>query len=1215
MSPLLKKLDILSLPLQGVQLIEASAGTGKTWTLAALYVRLVLGHGRAFKPLMPSQILVMTFTEAATAELRERIRDRLVQAARFFKNQDAGDAFLHDLQAELGTDQNALYAQQLDQAAQSMDQAAVLTIHSWCSRMLRQHAFESRSLFDQKHLDQGPALKLRLVKDYWRRWLYPMPENHLGALRELGASPEALLRKLAPMWQQQDLLRQQSVAETLAQDPLTQAQAWVQWRELEVQAQTDARQVMATHSGSILQHLAQALANDLKGTIYRAHKHAYFLSQLQAWGQGEELDLELLEKFTWPKISGSVKAAGAAFTDAWGLYAAFEKWQQVQGQEPQIGEGLLRHAAQQIGQAYAAYKSMHAAFDFSDLLKDLFDAVKTPASHLPEVIRQQFPVALVDEFQDTDPWQYGTLQQIYAGPPEAATLIMIGDPKQAIYSFRGADLPTYMAARTSAQAVFSLTQNHRSSQAVVAAVNHVFGHAQQPFDTVSFEPVETCMPPKALGLRGAQGQHLPGLTLWHWQTVKALSGQDYAAHMAQVCASEMVKLLNQEVAKPGQMAVLVRDGKEAKHIRQALAQRGVRSVYLSDRESVFASREALDLACILLAVVQARNVKFLRAALTTRTLSLSLNEIEFALQDEAAWDLWVERFNAWHQTWQRQGFLPMLNQILHEQEIGQRMQALGDSAERRLTNLLHLGDLLQKVSSSLQGESALLRYLNAQLIDPNAQGEAAQMRLETDADLVQVITQHKAKGLEYPLVFLPFAANFRPEEKGSSRDDAQRLWEDIRLLYVAMTRAKQAMWLGVANRSQDFTASGSGPRSALSYVLGRRSADDLPGCLERLKTCDHIEVVMAPEPLDHMFVSKSVAKGTPTLAKTPSRSLPRAARSASFSALTRHLGGAAGEGVDAHDASLNAVRSEWDERMQDAQIDSPKPATQALGLDLVQDIMVAETQPAYNAFPAGSAYGSLLHDVFEWQLREGWPLLQEINPQDGLLHARWQQWWKIQANSLQLTQPEQTLMLEWVKACACAQLPLGCASTSAGAPQQFSLSQLHLNRAWPEMGFTLLAHGLSVQQMDQWITEQLHPGHPRETLQPRNLEGMLTGFMDLIFEQQGRYYVLDYKSNKLPQYDAHNLLSSLLSHRYDVQYTLYVLALHRLLKSRLVGYQYAQHMGGAVYLFARGIDQPGQGVYSHCPPQALIEKLDQAFATISKSSAQALVKPLSQVLT
>ncbi|MBV5344112.1 MAG: UvrD-helicase domain-containing protein, partial [Rhodoferax sp.] len=402
--------------------------------------------------------------------------------------------------------------------------------------------------------------------------------------------------------------------------------------------------------------------------------------------------------------------------------------------------------------------------------------------HLPEVIRQQFPVALVDEFQDTDPWQYGTLQQIYAGPPEAATLIMIGDPKQAIYSFRGADLPTYMAARTSAQAVFSLTQNHRSSQAVVAAVNHVFGHAQQPFDTVSFEPVETCMPPKALGLRGAQGQHLPGLTLWHWQTVKALSGQDYAAHMAQVCASEMVKLLNQEVAKPGQMAVLVRDGKEAKHIRQALAQRGVRSVYLSDRESVFASREALDLACILLAVVQARNVKFLRAALTTRTLSLSLNEIEFALQDEAAWDLWVERFNAWHQTWQRQGFLPMLNQILHEQEIGQRMQALGDSAERRLTNLLHLGDLLQKVSSSLQGESALLRYLNAQLIDPNAQGEAAQMRLETDADLVQVITQHKAKGLEYPLVFLPFAANFRPEEKGSSRDDAQRLWEDIRLL-------------------------------------------------------------------------------------------------------------------------------------------------------------------------------------------------------------------------------------------------------------------------------------------------------------------------------------------------------------------------------------------------------------------------------------------------
>ncbi|MFM8920156.1 MAG: UvrD-helicase domain-containing protein, partial [Limnohabitans sp.] len=196
------KLDVLTLPLQGVQLIEASAGTGKTWTLAALYVRLVLGHGRQGQGLMPPQILVMTFTEAATAELRDRIRARLAQAAQFFRGQaPSADDFLHDLQATLGTENNAAHAARLEEAAQWMDEAAIYTIHSWSSRMLRQHAFDSQSLFDQKRLDDAPALKLKLVKDYWREFVYPLEGQQLGALKALGATPDALLKNIQSHWQ------------------------------------------------------------------------------------------------------------------------------------------------------------------------------------------------------------------------------------------------------------------------------------------------------------------------------------------------------------------------------------------------------------------------------------------------------------------------------------------------------------------------------------------------------------------------------------------------------------------------------------------------------------------------------------------------------------------------------------------------------------------------------------------------------------------------------------------------------------------------------------------------------------------------------------------------------------------------------------------------------------------------------------------------------
>jgi exodeoxyribonuclease V beta subunit len=177
-----QKLNVLTLPLQGIQLIEASAGTGKTWTLAALYVRLILGQGWQGQGLMPPQILVMTFTDAATAELRDRIRARLTQAAQFFRGQvqDADD-FLRNLQATLGNEHNSDYATRLEQAAQWMDEAAIYTIHSWSSRMLRQHAFDSQSLFDQKRLDDAPALKLKLVKDYWRQFIYPLEAKQLGA--------------------------------------------------------------------------------------------------------------------------------------------------------------------------------------------------------------------------------------------------------------------------------------------------------------------------------------------------------------------------------------------------------------------------------------------------------------------------------------------------------------------------------------------------------------------------------------------------------------------------------------------------------------------------------------------------------------------------------------------------------------------------------------------------------------------------------------------------------------------------------------------------------------------------------------------------------------------------------------------------------------------------------------------------------------------------
>lgn len=1199
------KLDVLKLPLQGIQLIEASAGTGKTWTLAALYVRLILGHGWQGQGLMPPQILVMTFTEAATAELRDRIRSRLAQAAQFFRGQvqDADD-FLRDLQATLGTEHNAAHAARLEEAAQWMDEAAIYTIHSWSSRMLRQHAFDSQSLFDQKRLDDAPTLKLKLVKDYWREFVYPLEGQQLGALKALGATPDALLKNIQSHWQKFE--KSPGGFPDVSQDPDPQAalKAWAQWRSTCDELESTARQLMAEHMAIALNQLNNALAKDLKGNIYVPKKHGYFISHLSEWASGEEADIETLKKFTLEKLNASLKKDASPMLDAHGVWSAIGLWMMHLEAEPDVGVDLLQHAAVKVGRAYLQQKKNLASFDFSDLLQRLHAALHADGSRLPAIIRAQFPVALVDEFQDTDPWQYESLSCIYGAnsSPEQdhaqsltpSAFLMIGDPKQAIYSFRGADLPTYLYARNAAESIWTLTENFRSSQEVVHAVNHLFVQAQAPFGEVPFEQVQTPTPAKATSLLFPNGQKVPALTVWHLHADKPLSGTQYGDAMAHICATQMVSLLNQRVAQPGHMAVLVRDGNEAKKIRQALAQRGVRSVYLSDRDSVYATREALDLACILEAVLQARNAKLLRAALTTRTLCLSLAEIEQSINDEAAWDIWVERFNAWHTTWQRQGFLPMLYKMVHEQDIGRRMQAEGDTAERRLTNLLHLGELLQSASLSLQGETALLRFLTDQLANPQAQGEAAQMRLETDAQLVQVITFHKAKGLQYPLVFLPFVSNFREDKDESLRSPEERLQEDIRLLYVALTRAQQAMWMGVAKRKDDFKAKESQAQSALSVLLRRTSVDDLQEKLQNWAACEDIDVVSAPEANDLFYESPQITQEeAPTPARQPTRTLPRSGWTASFSALTRNLSGSHALSLGSDSDSGLAREARW----LDSQIDNPVAKPDDLNPEETTANTIA-SQPLYNAFPAGSAYGTLLHDIFEWQLKEGWPLLQEAHAISAETNIRWQRWWQTQADSLQLSPEHQTLCLQLIRQCASTQLE------QLGSDQHcFCLSQLNSLNAWPEMGFTFKTHGVSTQHIDQLISQAVHPGQARPSLQAQQLNGLLTGFMDIVLEHQGRYYVLDYKSNKLPLYTQDSIEASMLSHRYEVQYTLYILAVHRLLKSRLKHYNYEQHIGGALYLYLRGIDQVGQGVYFNKPPLALIEALDDAFKAVPSAVA------------
>jgi exodeoxyribonuclease V beta subunit len=787
-----------------------------------------------------------------------------------------------------------------------------------------------------------------------------------------------------------------------------------------------------------------------------------------------------------------------------------------------------------------------------------------------------------------------------------SAVVLIGDPKQAIYAFRGADIHTYLAARRdTAGRHATLGTNFRSTQDMVEGVNRFFQQAEARatgrgaflFREAGDNPLPF-VPVQAHGRKKqwlVDGEPAAALTCW-WRD----DGANYVQNMAAACATEIGRLLQLgqegragfaedgkpfQCLRPGDIAVLVNTGREARAMRAALQERGVRSVYLSDQDSVFASAVAGDLQRLLQACAEPDDDRVLRAALGTKLLDLPWAELDDLNQDDEHWEARVLQFRRYRDQWRAQGVLPMLRRLLHDFAVPQRLLSLAE--ERALTDVLHLAELLQEASALLDGEHALVRHLAEQRADISIGNESRLVRLESDADLLKVVTVHKSKGLEYPLVFLPFACAARTAKEGDlplkwhddegtlrlslvadgealARADDERLGEDLRKLYVALTRARYATWIGVAPL-KDFE------RTAVGYLL--QGGAPLAASLQaRLGNGPAVAVRPAPEAAVVRYEPRDRAA---TLApeRVPPRSVREAWWIASYSGLRVGDEIVADSLVDSEVAALpapeSAIEATYLEARADAGGDTKEPAA-AGGL---------------HDFPRGPSPGSFLHALLEWAGRQGFAATAAAPRELATFIERrcqgrdWDRW----------AQPLQDWMQRWLAA------PLDL-SALGGTP--VSPAQLHVQQV--EMEFWFAATRVDAKALDRLVRAHTLGGAARPALLPQHLNGMLKGFIDLVFEHEGRYYVADYKSNRLAESDAGYTQSAMraevLKHRYELQYTLYLFALHRLLRARLPDYDYERHVGGAVYLFLRGHAAPSGGLHLERPPKVLMEALDRLFS-------------------
>jgi exodeoxyribonuclease V beta subunit len=1200
--------DLVHSSLDGANLIEASAGTGKTYTITAIFLRLLLE-----RQLRVHQILVVTYTVAAKEELRDRIRRQIRAAILARASGAAGDEFSGGPGGNMSPPGEGLRL--LQEALRNFDEAPIFTIHSFCQQVLREHAFESLSLFDTELITDERPLVEEIVEDFWRRNFYGAPPEFIRYTREKKYSPDLFLRLIKNALAHPDI-RIQPEIESLGLASL----------ELFRGALRKVKTAWGAAKSAVMDKL---LSPDLNRKSYR--NAAGLVSLMDQWlnGEGGFPPFPGLEKFTPRVLKEKTNKTGHTpahpFFDLCG-----ELWDISQALATEMDCRLLylkTEIFRVLRRELPRKKEEQNIQSHDDLLIRVRTALESASGEdLARALRRRYGAALIDEFQDTDPVQYAIFQTIFG---KDSILFLIGDPKQAIYSFRSADLYSYLRASRQVRNHYSLTHNWRSAPALVEAINHVFAtpgrHNRKPF-VVAAIPFPTAS--------GVNDPHRPPLKIsgatdapFHlvYFNKECLAGANAAGNkenfrrlIAGAVAGEISRLLSlaregkatigATPLQPGDMAVLVRENREARLVQEALREFAIPCV-LHGAGNIFTSPEALEMERLLAGVADPRSEQALGAALVTDMMGLSGETLASAKGEERPWEAWVNRFQHYNDLWEETGFIRMFRTLLRNEDVHPRLLGYPDG-ERRLTNLLQLSEILHNEAWARKlGMTGLIKWLARQRDPAATRLEEHELRLESDMAAVRIVTIHKSKGLEYPVVFCPFqwgSSRMRKDELPRYHDDQddwrlhlvltdghhqaristeeESLAENIRLLYVALTRAKYRTYLYWG----PFRDGGS---SAVAYILHppEEAGPDIVAATENhfsgltegqigadladLAARSGGTIAIMPFTAGPVIPYQGP---TETAASLTSRvftgHIPQADRIASFSYLVAHRDDELGN------ADRDRFRTTGGTDPTGS-IVSPAPASASMSSPGDTD---ATDPTGIFAFPAGARAGIFIHDIFEaLDFTDDNAIAGVVGKKLGE-HGYDPCW-------------QETLgkMIRKVLA----------------APLYPSVPGLRLSAVSPscclrELGFYFPLRPVTPEKLARIFAGKDLPEYYLRQMERLNFlpaQGYMNGYMDLVFRFADRFYLIDWKSNLLgtsiDNYSREALKRVMADDYYFLQYHLYVLALDQYLKSRLgATYDYERHFGGVFYLFLRGIDPErgdDYGIYRDRPAPDTIAALSR----------------------
>ncbi|MGA1823680.1 MAG: exodeoxyribonuclease V subunit beta [bacterium] len=1174
--------DLLNSPLDGRNLIEASAGTGKTYTIASLYIRLLLE-----KRLSVDEILVVTFTIAATEELRGRIRNKIRELQDAYTKGRIDDEFLTGMIKKVPDARSSLIL--LANALSCFDEAAIFTIHGFCQRILQDKAFECSSYFTTDLITNQKDLLQEVTDDFWRIHIYPASPHFISFIQSKkkdGWNPQDLALFAAKNINKPNLkiIPEGDLSDTEELEAHC-LKIHGQMCELWQHARAEIENILVTSTA-------------LKRNIYKVASIPSLLRGMDSYCNRNELNtlndrvnlfpFGHIKKFASQSLSSAVKKGydppQHSFFDVCDrlilaledLNAAFE----------QRLLALRKEFISFVCEELSRRKHKQNIRSFDDLLADLQIALqKEGGINLAETLRTKYKAALIDEFQDTDPVQYAIFKTIY--PNNMNTLFLIGDPKQAIYSFRGADIFAYLEAAKDVDYTYTLGTNWRSAPELIEAVNTIFSNHYRPFlfDDIPFNPVKPSRKEKKDVLTIYGKPDRSPLKVWFMRRNEAEKSinKGYAQdEIALAVATEIGRLLqdppfiNERPVEPADIAVLVRSNAQARTMQEVLRKYGIPSILYSS-ESLFASAEARQLLTLLSAIGETSNDSKIKAAMATDILGISGDELALLIDDELKWEEWLDKFREYNKLWSQKGFMSMARRLMDQERVRGTLLAFQDG-ERRLTNVLHCLEVLHQAGLENKfGIEGLMKWF-AGKIEEKPDKEEYQIRLETDEKAVKLITIHKSKGLEYSIVFCPFCwgrSNIRenetiyfhdPENKGyptidlgsktkdlaKSLAEREILAENLRLFYVALTRAKYRCYMvwGMFKDAETsapayiFHSSQGGSSGIENAATIMKSMDD-EEIYADLETCakksrDTIELMPFQHGFAASYFSPDVSVSTPS-SRIFSGSIPNDWHVASFSSLT--------SGTH-HDFGISG----WDND------------------DTAQDEALT-----FLNFPRGAKAGTCLHEILQkLDYREKDPEMIKELIRETVTSYGYEDIW---------IEPVYSMLRDLLA------IPLmdGC--------KDFALESICHKERINEMEFYFplsLIHAKDLANLfsDKDLSDLI------AKLDFTPLRGLVKGYIDLLFRYKGRYYIIDWKSNYLgntsKDYDVSSMSAAMEKEYYHLQLHLYVVAVHKHLSRRIPDYAYDTHFGSVFYIFLRGIDAAHgshYGIYQTRPSEALINDL------------------------